>query len=79
MLTQTYEAIVLAPTAKLRDGRHIGRARVLVADRGGKEFEEAFAGLVAGAGDDRRHRKLRWKHGGEDLVDRLGHKLHVRG
>ena len=33
----------------------IGHAGVLVADRGGEEFEEAARGMVAGVGDRRRH------------------------
>src|ERR1035437_2886218 len=53
------QAIFLTPAAKLRGGLDIGGARVFVADSGGKEFKEAFAGFVAGRGDDRRHRKFR--------------------
>lgn len=34
------QAVVLAPAAELRDGGDVRRARVLVADRGGKEFRE---------------------------------------
>ena len=36
-------------------GPVIGHARVLVADRGGEEFEEAARGMIAGVGDHRRH------------------------
>lgn len=39
------QAIVPAPAAELRNGRHICCARVLVTDRGGEEFEEMLAGL----------------------------------
>jgi hypothetical protein len=39
-------------------GPVIGHARVLVADRGGKEFEEAARGMVAGGSDHRRHRQV---------------------
>ena len=36
-------------------GAIIGHAGVLVADRGGEEFQEAARGLVAGGGDHARH------------------------
>jgi hypothetical protein len=43
------------PSEEVRDRPVIGYPGVLVADGGGKEFEEAADGIVAGAGDRRRH------------------------
>ena len=37
------------------DGPVVGHARVLVADGGGEEFEEAARGVLAGVGDDAGH------------------------
>ena len=42
----------LAPVEKLRDGVHIGDARVLVPDVGGEKFNEAFSSLLSFAVDD---------------------------
>jgi hypothetical protein len=36
----------------------ICHARILVADRDRKKFEEAARGMLAGVGDHRRHREL---------------------
>ena len=53
------QTVFFTPAAELGNGLYIGRARILVADRGGEEFEEMLAGFVARSGDDRRHRKIR--------------------
>jgi hypothetical protein len=70
--------MVLTPAAELGDGLDVGRARVLVADRCGEEFQEMFAGFIAGGSDDCRDRKLRWPDGWDDFSSRLAHKLQKR-
>ena len=47
------DLVLVAPGEEPHDGPVIGHARVLVADGGGEEFEEAARGLVAGVGDRR--------------------------
>jgi hypothetical protein len=37
----------LTPTAELGNGLNVSRARIAIADRRGKEFEEMLAGFVA--------------------------------
>ena len=47
---------VIAPGEEPSCSPVIGHAGVLVADGGGKEFEEAPGGLVAGGGDNAGHK-----------------------
>jgi len=54
------------PGEELGDGPIIGHAGIFIPDGGGEEFQEASGGVVAGAGDDRRHR-----HAGADRSDRF--------
>ena len=49
------ELVMLAPGEEPADRMQVGRPRVLVADGGGEEFQEAAGRVVAGVGDDRRH------------------------
>ena len=49
------QVVVLAPGEEPAYRMQVGDARVLVADGGGKEFEEAARRMVAGIGDDCRH------------------------
>jgi hypothetical protein len=53
------EFVAIAPVEEPHDGMVIGRPRVLVADGGGEEFEEAARGLVASRGDHARHHDAR--------------------
>jgi hypothetical protein len=57
------------------DGAVIGHARILVADGGGEEFEEAARGLVAGLGNHAWH-----QHAGtrRDGFQRPGFGWHKR-
>ena len=48
------DLMLLDPGKEMARGPVIGHARVLVADRGGEEFEEAARGVLAGVGDHRR-------------------------
>jgi len=59
------DAVVLAPGEEPAGGMQVGRAGVLVADVGGKEFQEAAGSLVAAVGDDRRHDNGRGDGGGD--------------
>jgi hypothetical protein len=47
--------VLLDPAKEVAGGPVIGHARVLVADRGGEEFQEPARCMVAGAGDHGRH------------------------
>ena len=58
------ELVLVAPGEEPAAGPVIGHAGVLVADRGGEEFQEAARRAVAGVGDDRRHDD-RGRDGGE--------------
>ena len=49
------DAALFEPGEERACGPVIGHAGVLVADRRGEEFEKAARGMVAGAGDRRRH------------------------
>ena len=49
------DLVTVDPGKELRHGPVIGHAGVLVADGGGEEFQEPSRGMVAGAGDHRRH------------------------
>jgi hypothetical protein len=69
--------VPFAPEEELCCSLDISRARVFVADGGGEKFQEMFAGFVAGGSDDRRHREIRWKHGGDNFDAWLFHKLHI--
>jgi hypothetical protein len=51
------------PGEEVRDGPVIGHPGVLVADGGGKEFEEAADGGIAGAGDSPPARRGRGARG----------------
>jgi hypothetical protein len=62
------QAIILAPCAELFDRGHVRGTRVFIANGSGEEFEEVFAGFIARSRDDRRDRKFRRKHGGEDFL-----------
>ena len=50
------DTVLVEPGEERAHGPVIGHARVLVADRGGEEFEKAARGVIAGIGDHRRHR-----------------------
>ena len=52
---QFADPVPLDPGEEGTRSRVIGHARVLVADRGGEEFEEAARGMLTGIGDHRRH------------------------
>ena len=61
-----------APGQEFIGGAGVGPARVRVADVGGKEFEEAHAGALAGGSDQRGHgrrseRRNRMIHGAMSL------------
>ena len=71
------KAIFLAPFAELRSSLDVCRARIFIGDCGAEEFEKMFAGFVTSRSDDCRQRKIRWKHGGDDLDARLFHKLQI--
>ena len=68
------KAVFFAPAEELRDSLNIGGARVFVSDGRGEEFEEMLAGFVTGSRDNRRHRKIRCRHGGDNLDARFAHK-----
>lgn len=51
--------VLFAQRKELHCGLDVRHARIFVADRGGEEFEEMFAGVVTDCSDDRRHRKIR--------------------
>ena len=59
------DLVMVAPGEEPDAGAMIRHARVLVADGGGEELEEAARGLVAGGGDHARH---------EDAVARRDHE-----
>jgi hypothetical protein len=61
------QIVFFAPAEELSGCLDIGCARVFVADGGGEEFEEMFAGFAAAGSDDCRHRKIRWKHGRDNF------------
>jgi hypothetical protein len=48
------ELMLVTPSKELEHRPVVGHTGVFVADGGGKEFEEASGGVVAGVGDHRR-------------------------
>src|SRR5262249_40285883 len=69
------EIVFFTPATELSNSLHVSRARVLVADRGGEEFEEVFGCLVALGGDNRRYRELRCGDGWKDFEVGAGHRM----
>ncbi len=54
-ISDTADAMPVAPAEKIANRPVISHAGVLVADGGGEKLEEPTRGLVAGIGDDARH------------------------
>ena len=79
--------VMITPGEEPHDGVIVSRARVLVADRRGEEFEEAARGLLAGVGDHSRHDDRRGDGRGDfqrlgilddgQLAGRIGHVFSV--
>ena len=70
------DAVLIEPGEERAHGAVIGHARVLVADRGGEEFEKAAGGMIAGIGDHDRHRH-RAVQGRPDRHRDLDHRRQV--
>ena len=49
------DLVLLAPGEEPADGRHVGHARVPVADGGGEELQKPPGRVLAGIGDDAGH------------------------
>lgn len=65
------QLILLAPAEELRRGLHVRLAHIRHAVCGGEEFEEMFARLVSGIGDDGRHGNSPGEVGrsGQDIIE----------
>jgi hypothetical protein len=50
------DSVLVKPGEERAHGAVISHPGVLVADRGGEEFEKAAGGMIAGIGDHHRHR-----------------------
>jgi hypothetical protein len=69
------DAVLLEPGEEVAHGPVIGGARVLLADRGGEEFEEAARRMLAGGCDDRRDDDAASRYLGGGLRLRSGDDL----